>query len=60
MKNPQKHVLPAKLARGRERFEKWRSVHKARARFPEHLWSLASKLAHEYGLNMTAHTLRLD
>jgi hypothetical protein len=60
MKNLQKQVLPTKLARGRERFEKWRSEHKARARFPEHLWSLAAKLARKHGLNRTAHTLQLD
>ena len=60
MKNPLKSNLPAKLARGRERFEKWRSTHKARTRFPGHLWSAAAKLAGEYGLNRTARTLRLD
>lgn len=60
MKNPSKANLPAKLTRGRERFEKWRSTHKPRARFPKHLWSLAAKLAREYGLNRTARTLRLD
>jgi len=60
MKNPSKANLPAKLARGRERFEKWRSTHKPRARFPKHLWSLAAKLAREYGLNKTSRTLRLD
>lgn len=60
MKNPQNQILPAKLASGLEQFEKWRSEHKARSRFPEHLWSLAAKLAREYGLNKTAHTLRLD
>jgi hypothetical protein len=60
MKNPSKSNLPAKLARGRERFEKWRSTHKQHTRFPKHLWSLAAKLAREYGLNKTARTLRLD
>jgi len=60
MKNQQNHVIPENLAYGREQFEKWRSEHKARTRFPEHLWSLAAKLAREYGLNKTAHTLRLD
>ena len=60
MKNPQKLELPAKLARGLEQFEKWRNEHKTRARFPKHLWSLAAKLAREYGVNRTAHTLRLD
>ena len=60
MKNPQNQVLPAKLALGLEQFEKWRSEHKARTRFPEYLWFMAAKLAREYGLNKTAHTLRLD
>jgi hypothetical protein len=60
MKNPQNQVLPAELTLGLEQFEKWRSEHKTRARFPEHLWSLAAKLALEYGLNKTAHALRLD
>jgi hypothetical protein len=60
MKNPLKSNLPAKLARGRERFEKWRRTHKPRARFPQQLWTLAAKLAREYGLNRTARTLRLD
>jgi len=52
--------LPAKLARGRKRFEKWRSKHKMRTRLPAPLWSAAVKLAHEYGLNRTARALRLD
>jgi len=60
MKNRSKSNLPAKLARGRERFEKWRSKHKTRTRLPEPLWSAAVKLAHEYGVNRTARALRLD
>jgi hypothetical protein len=60
MKNRLKSNLPAKLARGRERFEKWRSKHKTRTRLPELLWSVATKLAREYGLNPTARALRLD
>ena len=60
MKNPSKSNLPAKLARGRERFEKWRKKHKKRTRLPEQLWSAAVKLAHEYGVNRTARVLRLD
>ena len=54
MKNRLKSNLPAKLARGRERFEKWRRAHKPRARFPEHLWSAAASLARKYGINRTA------
>jgi hypothetical protein len=60
MKNPSKSNLPAKLARGRERFEKWRSKQKTRTRLPEPLWSAAVKLAQEYGINRTARVLRLD
>ena len=60
MKSPTKSNLPARLARGRERFEKWRSKHKTRSRLPESLWAAAVKLAHEYGVNRTARTLRLD
>ena len=60
MKNRLQSNLPAKLARGRERFEKWRSNHKTYRRLPEYLWSAAAKLAGEYGLNRTARALRLD
>jgi len=60
MKTRTKSDLPAKLARGRERFEKWRGKQKTRTRLPEHLWSAAVKLAQEYGINRTARALRLD
>jgi len=60
MKNRSKSDLPAKLVRGCERFEKWRSKQKTRARLPEPLWAAAVKLAHEYGINRTARALRLD
>ncbi len=33
---------------------------KPRTRLPDHLWSLATKLAREFGLNPTASVLRLD
>jgi len=60
MKNRSKSNLPARLARGRERFEKWRGKHKTRTRLPEPLWSAAVKLANQYGVNPTARALRLD
>jgi hypothetical protein len=60
MKNRLKLKLPAKLARGRERFDKFRKKHKGYRRLPESLWSAAVKLAQTYGVNRTAHTLRLD
>ena len=60
MKNRSKSNLPAKLVRGCERFEKWRSKQKTRTRLPEPLWSAAVKLARQYGVNRTARALRLD
>jgi hypothetical protein len=60
MKHPLKSNSPAKLARGRRCFERWRSTHKPYTRLPERLWSLAVELAHEYGLSRTSRTLRLD
>jgi hypothetical protein len=60
MKNPRKTPLPAKLARGRRRFERWRRDHQPPTRLPESLWSLAVELAREYGLSRTARILRLD
>lgn len=60
MKHLSKSPLPAKLAQGRKYFERWRGKHKPRTRLPKHLWSLATELAREFGLNQTASTLRLD
>lgn len=60
MKNLSKSPLPDKLAQGRKCFERWRGKHKPRTRLPKHLWSLATELAREFGLNRTASTLRLD
>jgi len=60
MKNRSKSDVPARLARGRERFDKFRKKHKGYRRLPESLWSAAVKLAQTYGVNRTARTLRLD
>ena len=60
MKNRLKSNVPARLARGRERFDKFRKKHKGYRRLPESLWSAAVKLTQTYGVNRTARTLRLD
>jgi len=60
MKTRSKSNLPARLVRGRERFDKWRKKHKGYHRLPDSLWSAAAKLARVYGVNRTARTLRLD
>ena len=60
MKHRSKSPLPAKLAQGLKCFEQWRSKQKPRTRLPDPLWSLATELAREFGLNPTASILRLD
>ncbi|MBL7215036.1 MAG: hypothetical protein ISS71_05100 [Phycisphaerae bacterium] len=60
MSTRSKSNIPARLARGRERFDKFRKKHKGYRRLPESLWSAAVKLAQTYGVNRTARTLRLD
>ena len=60
MKHRSNSPLPAKLAQGLKCFERWRSQHKSRTRLPDQLWSLATELAREFGLNPTASILRLD
>lgn len=60
MKNRSKSDVPARLVRGRERFDKFRKKHKGYRRLPDSLWSAAVKLAQTYGVNQTARTLRLD
>ena len=52
-------MLPDKLAQGLRQFEQWRHQKEGRGRVPDHLWSLAVKLAREFGVNRTAKTLRL-
>jgi hypothetical protein len=47
MKNSRKSVLPAKLARGRSRFERWRRDHKP----PTRLGDLFMSLIHTCELN---------
>ena len=60
MKTRSQSNIPARLIRGRERFEKWRKKHKGYHCLPDSLWSAAVKLAQVYGVNRTARTLRLD
>ena len=55
-----KSPLPVKLAQARKCFEQWRNKQTHRRRLPNHLWSLATELAQEFGLSRTACTLRLS
>jgi hypothetical protein len=52
--------LPGDLERLRERFERWRSTHRARSRISDSLWAAAAKLAGCYGICQTAKALRVD
>lgn len=52
--------VPARLVRGRQRFDKFRKTHKGYRRLPESLWSAAVTLARTYGVSRTASALRLD
>jgi hypothetical protein len=60
MSTRSKLKVPARLARGRQRFDKFRKTHKGHRRLPESLWSAAVKLARTYGVNRTATSLGLD
>ena len=60
MSTRSKLKVPARLARGRQRFDKFRKTHKGYRRLPDSLWSAAVKLARTYGVNQTAKTLGLD
>jgi hypothetical protein len=53
-------ALSARLQAGYDCFERWRRRHRPHSRIPEHLWSLATELAGEFGLHRTAKILRLD
>ena len=56
----EKTALPDDLLHLSEQFEVWRSAHPPRSRLTEAMWVAAAELAHRYGVNTTAKTLRLD
>ena len=60
MEQRKRRILPRELARGRSRFEAWRSGRKLGTRIPQPLWSLAIKLAETHGVSRTASVLGLD
>jgi hypothetical protein len=53
-------VLPAELARARNRLRAWRRARNPKTRIPDRFWSLAVKLVATHGLNRTASALKLD
>ena len=62
MKKPKKGEIIPELEHARNEFDAWRAscVGGVRGRIPEHLWSLAVRLASEYGVGVTQHALRLN
>jgi hypothetical protein len=60
MNTGQKRNYPARLEGLRQRFERWRQTHRARARIAEPLWSAAVKMADAYGIHRTARALQVN
>jgi hypothetical protein len=54
-----KVVLPSRLCRGQNQFERWRANRQER-RIPERLWNVASELGAEFGVHQTCRALRLN
>jgi hypothetical protein len=57
---PSEAVIPDDLEQLRHRFEEFRATRPKRSPFPEALWAAAAELAKRYGVNRTAHVLRLE
>jgi len=62
MKRRKKGEIIPELEHARNEFDSWRAsqVGGVRGRIPEHLWSLAVRLASEYGIGATQQVLRLN
>ena len=52
--------VPARLLRLKERFVAWRKSRTLGERIPDRLWNAATKLAGDYGVNLTAKVLTVD
>lgn len=54
------HVIPPELEQVRQELDQWRSTQSHRSPIPEPLWTAATELARQHGVQLTARTLRLD
>ncbi len=52
--------LPLSLRRAAEQFGRWRSTRRRGTPIPEPLWTLAARLASQFGVCRTASALKLD
>lgn len=59
MKTKNGTALPARLDRGRKRFERWRATRQNR-RIPESLWKMAEGLGADFGVHRTSRALRMN
>lgn len=56
----QKVAVPDAVTQLERQFEQFRSARSGRGRLPESLWQGAVEQARQHGVNVVAHTLRLD
>jgi hypothetical protein len=56
----QKVAVPDAVTQLERQFEQFRSGRSGRGRLPESLWQGAVEQARQHGVNVVAHTLRLD
>lgn len=53
-------AVPDSVIHLERQFEQFRSTRAGRAKLPESLWQAAMEQARQHGVNVVAHTLRLD
>jgi hypothetical protein len=53
-------VVPDSVIQLERQFEQFRSASAGLAKLPESLWQAALEQARQHGVNLVAHTLRLD
>ena len=52
--------VPHSITQLQQQFEQFRTARTGRTKLPESLWQAAVEQAREHGVNLVAHTLRLD
>jgi hypothetical protein len=60
MRSKKNGQMSPRLLRAASRFAAWRRMHVPHSRIPKSLWSVAVKLAVEFGISCTATALRLN
>ena len=60
MKKRKEPAVPARIAKVRKRFEKWRKTRKAKEKIPKPLLEAAVKLTDHYSVHKVSRALRLN